>query len=331
MRYYKIDITNKDTGAPIIPTSLGNLGITSLLPSGQTNPAALNIELDIPVAAFNAPNGNAFIRIWGIGVQQISSAFDITGALIKVYGGMAKGLPLANPKQAGLLVAGRINQAYGNWVGTDQSLDLQITAAAGSVDEPLNFVLNWRAGMPLSDAIAATLKTALPNAIQKIAISPRLVANHDQPGYYQTLNQLNGIIFDLSKSIITDATYQGVVIGYDGVTVTVTDGTEKTEPKAIEFQDLLGQATWIGFNRISVKTVMRADLFLQDLVTLPRGAVTTTAASAPQFRNDPKNQSTFSGTYMIKSLHHYGNSRQPDAASWNTTFEMIDPLVRSIP
>lgn len=331
MRYYKIEITSATTGQPIIPSSLGDLGITSLLPNGQSNPAALTVEMDIPVAAFHVPDGNAFIRIWGIGVKQISSAFDITGALIKVYGGMAKGLPLANPKQAGLLVGGRINQAYGNWVGTDQSLDLQITAAAGSVDDPLNFVINWRAGMPLSDALAATLKTALPNAIQKISISPRLVQNHDQPGYYQTLNQLNGVIFGISKSIITDPLYQGVVIGYNGVTVTVTDGTVKTEPKAIEFQDLLGQATWIGFNRISVKTVMRADLFLQDLVTLPRGAVTTTAASAPQFRNDPKNQSTFSGTYMIQSIHHYGNSRQPDAASWNTTFEMSDPLVGNAP
>jgi hypothetical protein len=322
VRFYRIQIENAETGAPIIPASLGNLGITSLLPSGAPNPAALLIEMDIPVGPFHAPIGGAWVRIWGIGLQQIGRAFDLNGALIKVYGGMSKGLPLANPSQANLLVSGRINQAFGNWAGPDQSIDLLITPAAGTVDQPLNFVLNWRAGMPLSDALAATLKTALPNAIQKISVSPRLVANHDQPGYYQTLNQLAEVVYNLSKAVVTDTTYPGVVIGYDGVTVKATDETVKPAPTAIDFKDLIGQPTWIGFNTISVKTVMRGDLFLQDVVTLPRSAVTTTAASASQFRNDPKNQSTFSGNFVIQTIHHFGNSRQPDAASWTSVYEM---------
>lgn len=322
MRFYRVEITSA-TGAPIIPSSLGNLGITSLLPSGANNPAALQIELDIPVSAFHTPTGQAIIRIWGIGLQQIGTAFDLNNANIKVYGGMSKGLPLANPSQANLLVSGRINQAFGNWVGLDQSIDLILSPATGTVDEPLNFVLNWRAGTSMADALAATLKTALPDAVQKIAISPRLVLSHDQVGYYQTLNQLAGFIFDISKSTITDANYAGVFIDYDGITVKVTDGSSPLPPKLISFQDLIGQPTWIGFNLISMKTVLRADLFLQDVVTLPREAIITTqAASAPQFRNDPKNQSTFSGNYVIQSMHHWGNFRQPDAASWVSVFEM---------
>lgn len=329
MRYYRIDIRNPDTGAPIIPSSLGNLGITSLLPSGANNPAALQVELDIPVAPFHSPAGNSIIRIWGLGLQQIGTAFDLNDALIKIYGGMSKGLPLANPSQANLLISGRINQAFGNWIGLDQSIDLILSPATGTVDEPLNFVLNWRAGTPMADALSATLKTALPNAIQKIAISPRLVLSQDQPGYYYTLSQLAGVIFDMSKSIITDATYQGVVIDYDGVTVKVRDGTVKTEPKAIEFQDLLGQPTWLKFNTISVKTVMRGDLFLQDVVTLPRQAIfATQAASASQFRSDPKNQTTFSGNFVIQTCHHWGNFRQNDAASWCSVFEMT-PLPKA--
>lgn len=323
MRYYRIDIRNAETGAPIIPSSLGKLGITSLLPSGATNPAALAVELDIPVAPFHAPAGNAIIRIWGIGLQQIGTAFDLNGANIKIFGGMSKGLPLANPSQANMLISGRVNQAFGNWVGLDQSIDLILSPAAGSVDEPLNIVLNWRAGTPMADALAATLKTALPNAIQKISISPRLVLSHDQVGYYYTINQLAGVIYDLSHSIITDANYLGVNIDYDGVTVKVVDLTTPPTPKVIAFKDMIGQPTWIAFNTISMKTVMRGDLFLQDVVTLPREAIITTqAASAPQFRNDPRNQSTFSGNYVIQTIHHYGNFRQSDSASWASVFEM---------
>lgn len=325
MRFYRIVITS-ETGQPIIPTSLGNLGITSLLPSGANNPAALQVELDIPVYAFHAPDGQALVRIWGIGLQQIGAAFNLNGALIKVYGGMSKGLPLADPSQANLLVSGRINQAFGNWIGLDQSIDLLLSAAAGTIDNPLNIVLNWRAGTPMADALAATLKTAFPNAIQKIAISPRLVLGHDQPGYYQTLSQLAEVIFNLSHSIITDASYGGVTIGYDGVTLTVKDGTTEVPATVIAFKDLIGQPTWIDFNKVSVKTVMRGDLSLNDVVTLPRDAIfATTAASSPQFRNDPKNQVSFSGNYVITSVHHWGNFRQPDAASWNTTFEMVVP------
>lgn len=324
MRFYRLVITNAQTGAPIIPTSLGNLGITSLLPNGQTNPAALNVEMDIPVSYSHLPNGQAIVRIWGIGLQQIGAAFNLNNANIKVYGGMAKGLPLADPSQAHMLVSGSILKAFGNWIGLDQSIDLILSAATGTEAEPLNFVLNWRAGTLLSDALAATLKTALPDAVQKITINSRLVLSHDQPGYYQTLNQLAGVIYGLSTSIITDPGYPGVSISYDGVTVRATDLSTPTAPTAIAFKDMIGQPTWLDFNLISMKTVMRGDLAINDVVTLPREAIfATQTASAPQYRNDPKNQSTFSGNYVIKSIHHWGNFRQPDAASWNTTFEMF--------
>lgn len=318
MRFYRLVITNAETGQPIIPTSVGSLGITSLLPNGQTNPAALQIEFDIPVAPFHAPNGQAIVRIWGIGLQQIGTAFDLNGANIKVYGGMAKGLPLADPKQANMLVSGMILQAFGNWVALDQTIDLILSPSVGTIDAPMNFVLNWRAGTPLADALSATLKTALPNAVQKITISPRLVLNHDQPGYYQTLSQLAGVIHDLSTAIVTDAEYPGVNITYDGVTVRVTDLSTPPTPTAIEFKDLIGQPTWIEPNTIQAKLVMRGDLALNDIVTLPQGIITTTSAAQTRFQD----KTTFSGNYYISEIHHYGNFRQADAASWNTTINM---------
>lgn len=324
MRFYRIEIFDATSKQPILPTSLGNLGITSLLPSGGVNPAALTVEFDIPVAPLHVPNGQAFVRIWGIGLQQIGQAFNLNGADIKVYGGMSKGLPLANPAQQKLLVSGTILQAFGNWVGTDQTIDLILSPQTGTNDKPLNVVLNWLAGTPLADALKVTLKTALPQAVQKISVSPRLVLNHNQPGYYNTVEQLAGVIYDLSKSIITDAGYPGVAIGYDGVTVTVSDQSSPLPPTAIAFQDLIGQPTWVEPQIIQVKTVMRGDIGINDVVTLPQGVVSTTANALRRFQDE----TTFSGNYVVNAMHHFGASRQPDAASWNTTMNMY-PLPKT--
>ena len=42
---------------------------------------------------------------------------------------MAAGLPLANPAQSGVFVQGQVYQAYGNWIGENMSLTLEIVPA----------------------------------------------------------------------------------------------------------------------------------------------------------------------------------------------------------
>jgi hypothetical protein len=94
-RYYRIEID----GGPTY-TSFNN---------GVTNPAALQVELDIPVAPFASPaSTGAFVKIWGIPLDDIRQSKDLRFKGIKVFGGFQKGLPLANPAQAGLLVQGYI-------------------------------------------------------------------------------------------------------------------------------------------------------------------------------------------------------------------------------
>lgn len=332
MRYYKIDITGVNGGAAVLPSSLGGLPISSLLPSGQTNDCALNVELDIPVAPMHAPNGNAIVRIWGLSVKDLSGAFNLnptsTGTPttnVTVSAGMAKGLPLANPAQAGVLVQGVVIQAYGNWIGVEQTVDFILSGPAqGSSVRPVNYSFDWKAGTPLADALRATLTAALPNAKQNIQISPRLTRGYDNPGYYGSLTEFAQFLNPMSKSVITDANYQGVSIIYDGKTVNVTDYT--TPPKttiAIQFNDLIGQPTWIGPNVISVKCVMRGDIGVGDMVTLPPSLVTSSSSAFQGLTgNNPANSLTLPGTYLVQSVHHYGNFRQPDAASWATVYEM---------
>ncbi len=319
MRFYKIDLAKQD-GSPLTPVSLGGMGLTSLLANGQNNPAALNIELDIPVAALHSPQGNSLIRVWGLGLQDLTNSFELNDATISVYGGMSKGLPLANASQAQLLVKGQVFQGFGNWVGTEQTVDMILMAPIGTNAAPLNIILDWTAGMTLAGALSSTLNTAFPTAKRIINLNPRLVLDHDEVGYYGTLTQMASVLNPLSKSIITDPGYPGVSISYDGETVTVSDlYGPPVQTKAIAFEDLIGQPTWIGPFTIQVKTVMRGDIDLFDIVTLPQTLITNTQSALTRFRD----KSIFSGNYVVQSIHHWGNFRQPDAASWNTTFEMI--------
>lgn len=325
MRYYRIDLSDPVTKQPIRPRSFGGFGLTSKLPNGQTNPAALNIELDIPVAAYAQPGGGAFVRIWGLGLQDIVAAADLNDKLISIYGGMAAGLPLANPAQAGLLVQGQIFQAFGNWIGTDQTVDLLLLPSTGTVDAPKNIVLNWTAGQSMAAALDVTLLTAFPEAQRIITISPRLVLAHDEVGYYASLTQLAQRIEALSKEIITDTNYKGVRISYDGVTLTVNDATDSApKVKAISFQDLVGQPTWIAPQVIQATCVMRGDIRPFDVVSLPPSLATTTQQSMLRFQD----KTTFSGTYWVAEMHHFGNYRQAEASSWVTVLNLI-PLPKT--
>lgn len=357
MRYYDIKITRAD-GSLYTFKSCGNAfngsSLSSLLPSGPqspltglTNPAALCVELDIPLAHFTDPDGqSAWLRVWGLGLNDLGHASDLNGLSVAVNAGMAKGLPLANPTQASLLMQGTILQAFGNWEGTDQTLDLLFavggTDAGGTAsgqfigsgtDLSGNFPFSMPAGMPLAKAIANTLSVALPNIPPTINISPKLVLNYDQTGHYGSLYAFASFIEALSAGIMNDPSYTGVRITSNGSTIRVFDGTggatiggaaaSSASATAIAWQDLIGQPVWIAPNTISFKCVMRADIHQGDTVSLPQTLVTQSAAAPQRFLNQPQNSLTFSGKFEVQHVHHYGHSRQPDASSWNTTYQAI--------
>lgn len=335
-------MSDATTGKPVLPSSLGGLHLTSLLPDGSVNPAALNIEFDIPVVNYTpgAQNKEAFLRVWGLGLRDISAALDLTpknnSVNVKISAGMSKGLPLAKPGQQGLIMSGSIFQAWGNWVGTDQTLDLRFAplGAPGGIVKPgvAVFPFTWQKGTQLSTAIAQTLSTAFPNQKQIISISSRLVLNHDEFGIYKSLQEFTNFINEVTRPII-GGNYPGVQITSNGQTVLVFDTTKPstTPVKKIAFEDMIGQPTWIAPQQITTKLVLRGDLNIQDTITLPPSLATITQQSFLNFQD----KSAFSGDFLITEIEHYGNFRQPDAESWNTTIvasqklkaeTAIDPL-----
>lgn len=329
MRYYSIVLNNGSPPGnfPAVQGAAVSGASWSSLINGVTDGGALDVEFDIQTSAFATPIGQSSVTIWGVSLQQIAQSSQLTKTPIDIYAGMAAGLPLANPSQQGLIAHGTIYPAFGNWIGTEQTLDFVVSApftGSGSSltpDSPHNpapIVHNWPQGQPLSTAIQNTLSTAFPAFTPKVSISPSLVLPYADTGFYPTIEAYAGYIRDISKSIMGGTTYPGVLIAPVGKTLVATDGTQAASngPKQIQFQDLIGQPTWLGFNVISVKTAMRGDISVGDMVMLPQTAATVSASSAPQFRQN----SAFQGNFFVRQCRHVGRFRQPSAESWVSVF-----------
>jgi hypothetical protein len=345
VRYYKLKFTKAD-GSPMSIKSLANSAvppgeITSLVTATQgnsssnaTNPAALNIEFDMPQYEANVGGSSTsnYIRVWGVGLQDLRAATNFNDQNLELSAGMAEGYPLATPSQRGLLVKGRILQAFGNWLGTDMTLDFYIVPlGSGSEKQPVNYTISGKKGEKMADVIQRTLKTALPPGT-KIEITVRsdrtLPADEASPhtsmyDFAQKVTQLTQKHDDKTGQI-TDPGVT-IVAGHDGI-VRATEGDPKrleTTPGAtdIQFQDLLGQVTWAEPGILTAKLVLRGDLHIGQFLKFPPGLSTVTAAAFSEAGTTGRDADnlTFSGTFRISRIHHWGNYRQADAMSWNTT------------
>lgn len=360
MRYYKIVITGDD-GAVIQSSALrgtaagGQATFTSYV-NGQTLPGALNVQFNIELAELETPV-SAAIRVWGIDRDEISQSSNLVGKQITVYAGMKKGLPLADPDQSQMPVCrGMIAQAYGNWQGTEQTLDLVVIGDFGRSGDPRNFSFNWRANQPLSEAIEATMAAALDKVKVECFISPDVKYDYDQPGAWKTLGDFSQAIIQLTNTqkfagikTLNGLPYQGVYcipdLSGEVPSYVFTDNTRRRSeggdqpvggftpgPRQINFKDIIGQPTWMDTNTISFKTVMRSDLAITDQVRFPESiqpVTRLTQGSAPTFEDSPlpeqisRNKSAFRGVFQIQTIQHFGNFRESGGDDWCTTFTAI--------
>jgi hypothetical protein len=337
MRFYQIDIGKSPQGSPAYT-------FKTMGQNGDVNPGALQIEIDAGVSYNATPSGQfgpGFVRLWGCplkptaGFPGVNQASDLNGASIKVSAGMSKGLPLTinEVNQQGIVLQGSIWQAFGNWIGTDMTIDLNVYVGADTPEEKggstqpkdVNINWTWQQGQPLGPSIQQALSTAYPNWGCTPAVSSNLVAPQDDHGVYTSFNEFARMIHQRSVSLLANQkNYQGVRMTFslNQQNIIVTDSTDTTKKaKAIAFPDLIGQPTWIGFNQLQFTTVMRADLDLDDLVTFPSPMqVTKTSAEQAQ---QPADQLSFGGgaaKFQIIQIRHVGNFRQADARSWVSVF-----------
>jgi hypothetical protein len=176
--------------------------------------------------------------------------------------------------------------------------------------------------------VKSALGTAFPKFTLVINISPSLVLAYNDTGFYQTIGQYADYLFTTSKSIMNSPTYGGVQVAVQGSKIVVDDGTQSSAaaPVQINFQDLVGQPIWTGVNSIQFKTVMRGDIPLLTKVKMPQALTSLTQAGAAAGNPNPNTNAPIQGTFTVTQERHTGNFRQPDWASWCTTFDAVTPL-----
>lgn len=315
MRYYDISITPQGGTTPMFAWGSH--------PNGNYDPGALNVDFDMPVLPYGVPSGGQTITLEGVSLEAIGQAQKFAGANLVMRGGMQSGLPLANPTQAGVLVAGQIFQSFGNWEGTEMTLDFVILPSVYTMQNPGNITLNWTAGQSLAAALQACLSVAYPNMPISINIGSNLVLDRDVHAFFSTLDGLAQKVAELTNAYFGG---QIVTITIQAGKIVVYDRTYQPAPIQINFTDLIGQPTWIEPNVMQMKTVMRADLQVGAMISMPKGYqnvpgfVSTSAYSLP---SSLKYQSSFQNNFQIIQLRHIGNFRSSDASNWATVFNCV--------
>jgi hypothetical protein len=336
LRFYCITISDPNSGQ-VFQTSATGLGFTkgsggftfastsTGTVSGQNLPGALNVEFDIPVVPMHTPQGQAYIRVWGIGLPMIGQASQLAGMSIVLSAGMQKGLPLANPAQAGVLIEGEIFQAFGNWQGINQTLDLIVQPSGLQPNTGVSF--NWPANTPLKSALQTTLTAAFPGYKPNFAdLTANLTQAAPEAGTYPSLTTFAQYLQQRTQPMGASSTgnknYPGVSIVVQSASKTLYVFDNPKKLVTLNFQDLIGQPTWINPGTINFKTVMRSDIAVGNKIKFPLGVqapfALTTAAAAPGLQASSK--TAFQGVFEVNDIHYFANFRQPDAESWNTSF-----------
>jgi hypothetical protein len=348
VRFYELTLTDPDSGQVYKPSattdafvmSKGGSSFTTYV-NGQTDPNALNVEIDVPAIPFNQSQGAALIRVWGIGLRMIGQAANLNpnpyknklGAKVLLKAGMKAGLPLANPAQAGTILQGNVFQAFGNWQGINQSLDIICYPPAAQDDQDISF--DWPAGTSLASSLLNTFRQAFAQYSDMVVDAKNitiagLIQNSYEGGHYPTLASFCAYIQERSAALGAQQygnTYSGVLITVVGNAIYAYDNIQPKKAIAVAFTDLIGQPTWIEPAKISFKTVLRSDIAIGSRVTLPTQAVfgpfalTTQGAAFPGLPS--RAYSIFQGSFDVIEVHHFGNLRQPDADSWVTAFVAV--------
>ena len=291
-------------------------------PGGNYDPGALNVEFDMPVLPYGTPSGGQTLTIEGISLQDLTQAQKFAGMNLTMKAGMKAGFPLVTPSQAGTIISGLVFQSFGNWEGTVMTLDLVLYPSIYTPTNQGNLMLIWPQGEKLSDALTHCLQVAYPDLPISMNISSDLVQNHDEHHASTTLEDLATFVGDY-----TEQNFNGrVEITIQAGKIIVFDKTYTPAPIQLNFNDLIGQPTWIDANTIQIKTVMRADLQIGSVITMPKGLqnapgfITTTSAS---LSSQIKYKSTFQNNFVVIELRQIGNFRASDAASWATVFNCV--------
>jgi hypothetical protein len=304
-------------------------------PNGSFDAKAQDIVFDMQIVPANNPSGATIISVHGVSIEDLRQAKNFKGSTLSLTAGMQGGLPLsANQPKPELLITSTVFGAFGNWEGTEQTLDFVVIPSLYTDENPGNIVFSWSPGQTFTEAITATLSRAYPASTVSVTVNPSLSLPSNQPVLHKssTSTGLAHFIHRLTYGALGQS-YHGVKIYFVGSQITVTDYSSSTSPVVtLKFTDLIGQPTWLDPPVLTINTILRADIKIGGYIKLPvkdipgpGSVLTSPTISGAVFSN----KVNFSGTFVVVSIRAVGQFRGTGADSWLTVIQAVPVAAQS--
>ena len=341
MRRYDIKFLDAITGMLL-------LWVTSTNADSTVNTGALQVEFDIPTATYASPLSAAYLRVYGLPLATVATANKLNGSTVIISAGMHKGLPLANPLEYGLIAKGTVLQAFGNWIGAEQTLEIQMMPLTGSsVQTPVysalpqnaltkhTMSLNIKKGTPILD-IATNILTAYYGStfsIDTLGVGAKdLVLTENVSLYHKSLQEfavwLKKYTQGMRKATSDGRVYSGYEIDSSKGVIRIIDNELPpfSAPSSIIIlkpEEFIGQPTWVGVVSVQATVVLRSDIKLGDMIQFPKMPTISTSSVANQYRQSSVFSTMFQVLGTDASIRHVGNFRSADSKSWVTVINAV--------
>jgi hypothetical protein len=310
-------------------------------PDGKTsNTSYLDVEFDLNSNSGSSQNqGAQTVIIKGVTPQMVAQAGSLNGMTITVYGGFAKGMPLAT-MMANLgfspLVKGVIFGAVGSWVGSDIYLLLPIIPsngvgivdATGTVQYP-DLTVNGKQGEKWAAVIERSIVQGMPGVKYVIDVSDNLVLTEDTQGVGYSLDALGQLWNSVSRSILGgNPNYPGIWVAWRAGVLYVTDNPRApgTKTVTITAAQLLGNPAPTQPLQLQIMCPMRSDIYINDVAYLPADvvALAPNTVSTGQFAAaNNASAGSLAGNYRVVGVRHLGKARSANALDWASVYDLV--------
>jgi hypothetical protein len=278
------------------------------------NPNALHIILD-SVETTNKASANITLTIHNPPNNLLTTSF--INAKMRLRAGLKSALPLANQKQIGYVMQGTVLQQIPNLTSTTTTVTYKL------ITYPVVNV--YTASGSKGSLVASLIQNAMSQAGQTLLIDTTiatLTLNNDVDFTFNSFKAFCNYLFGAFGIDVYQK--QGAYLFYKG-----TPSTSRTV--IVSWADLIGQPvgesvsgnlTPTGKFQIGVVQLpchARGDITVGDTINLKINSGNSLAVATSNFNAVGSTGLDYAGQYVVTSLRHTLQSRDPNPESWCTT------------
>lgn len=354
MRYYKLEFIDPKTNAS--PASLPPIYSTfESHPNNLYNPACPEISFDCLITQGNVAQNPFHITLHNVPKEMLGKARDFNSLNVNLYAGFKSGLPLANPDQAGLIVSGTVQGCFGNWAGTNLTMDflvnplqysgspyLNLSAQVYSTTaQPYTFKWDPNAGNTFIQALTQFFSNNFGYTCQGTLDANNEWNLNQMPPFKIIFTTFDRFCKELqtvtqsqnapnkeapdnkaNKSLVGNfQPYFGVLLSMSMTSGTIYawDGTAPaTSELSLKVQEFIGQPTWISASGvIQSMHPMRSDIHVTQSIAYPKNI----SIIVPAQFTTASQYAYFNGENLelyVQKVRHVGRYRDPNPNAWVT-------------